>query len=167
MMDLVHASHPMLSQRCPDIEEVRTTHQDLARLMIETMRGNQGVGLAAPQVGLQERLAVIQTTKMRFPLVLINPVITQTAGERNLKEGCLTLPGFWGHTTRSNRIWLDAIGVDGEEYKMTAMGLLAQAIEHEVDHLNGILYVFRMTCPGGKLHTVDDDHGHMIVEDSC
>ncbi len=167
MMDLVHASHPALSQRCPDIEEVRSTHQDLARHMIETMRGNRGVGLAAPQVGLQERIAVIQTGKMKFPSVLINPVITQTTGARNLKEGCLSLPGFWGHTARSNRVWLDAVGVDGEEFKMTAMGLLAQVIEHEVDHLNGHLYLVRMTCPGGRLHTVEDDPGHMIVEDSC
>ncbi len=162
ILNLVTAVHPALNQRCPDIKEVRSTHQDLARHMIETMRVNRGVGLAAPQVGLQERIAVIQTGKMKYPLVLINPVITQTAGERNLKEGCLSLPGFWGHTARSNRVWLNAIGVDGNEFKMTAMGLLAQVIEHEVDHLNGILYVFRMTCPGGKLHTVEDDPGHMI-----
>ena len=162
MMDLVHVSHPALSQRCPEIEEVGSTHQDLARRMIETMRVNRGVGLAAPQVGLQERLAVVQTGKMKFPLVLINPVITQTAGERNLKEGCLSLPGFWGHAARSNRVWLTSIGVDGEEFKMTATGLLAQVIEHEVDHLNGILYVFRMTCPGRTLHTTEDDPGHVI-----
>jgi len=106
--------------------------------MIETMRAANGCGLAAVQVGVLRRIVVIETPEGLFEL--INPVIIKRSGCQESAEGCLSLPGKWGLTKRPNKVTVRAMDRNGEVFELTGEGLLAKAICHEVDHLDGILY---------------------------
>jgi peptide deformylase len=108
--------------------------------MIETMRDANGVGLAAPQVGVLLRAVVIETEPGTV-YELINPEIIETSGEQEGSEGCLSLPGRSGHVKRPNYVKVKALNRDGEEYVLEGTELLARAICHETDHLDGRLYV--------------------------
>ena len=112
----------------------------LAEDMTETMRFHNGIGLAANQVGVLKRVVVIEVPDDSLR-VLVNPEIIRKYGEREVEEGCLSVPGYRGLVTRS--IWVKArsLSIEGEELRIKAEGLLAQALEHEIDHLNGIVYV--------------------------
>ena len=113
----------------------------LVENMVETMRDQRGVGLAANQVGSLQKVAVIETPEMEEPMVLINPEIMKAEGERQVEEGCLSVPGYRGLVNRSEKVRVKAMGLDGKIYRLNAEDLLAQALEHEIDHLNGILYI--------------------------
>ena len=115
--------------------------------MIETMYDQQGVGLAANQIGSLQKVAVVQTPEMEEALVLINPEIVKQEGEREVEEGCLSIPGYRGMVKRSVTVRAKAIGLDGKVIRINADELLAQALEHEIDHLNGILYIDRLVSP--------------------
>ena len=120
---------------------------DLEKLvadMFETMYAANGVGLAAPQIGLPLRLSVIDTSSGDDPkakLVLANPVIISTEGEQVQEEGCLSLPDFRAKTPRPERATVRAQDIHGQEFTMTGEGLLARAFCHEIDHLNGRLFI--------------------------
>ncbi len=109
--------------------------------MVETMRAEQGVGLAANQVGSLQKVAVIQLPDWDEPLVLINPEIVRREGEREVEEGCLSIPGYRGTVKRSEKVRARALDLNGKVVRIRAEGLLAQALEHEIDHLNGVLYI--------------------------
>ena len=119
----------------------------LVKDMVETMVDQNGVGLAANQVGSLQKVAVIQTPEMEEALVLINPEIVKQEGEREVEEGCLSIPGYRGMVNRSVTVRAKAIGLDGKVIRINADELLAQALEHEIDHLNGILYIDRLVSP--------------------
>lgn len=108
--------------------------------MIETMRAADGVGLAAPQVGVLRRIVVIETPDEGL-IELINPKIIAYAGEQESEEGCLSVPGRWGVTKRPMHVTVRAINRQGETFEMTGSGLLAKAFCHEIDHLDGKLYI--------------------------
>lgn len=110
--------------------------------MIETMRAAPGVGLAGPQIGVPLRLAVIEVDDQ--VTVIINPEIVKRSGEVELDEGCLSVPGFWGKLHRSEKVTVKAKNRDGRDFRVNADGLLAQALQHEIDHLDGMLYIDRM-----------------------
>jgi peptide deformylase len=111
--------------------------------MIDTMRAAPGVGLAGPQVGVPLRLAVIEVDEKIT--VIVNPVIVKSSGEVELDEGCLSVPGFWGRLNRAERVSVKALDRHGKELRIRdAEGLFAQALQHEIDHLDGFLYVDRM-----------------------
>jgi peptide deformylase len=112
--------------------------------MVETMLAERGVGLAANQVGSLQKVAVIQLPDWEEPLVLINPEIVNREGEREEEEGCLSIPGYRGLAKRSMKVRVRAIGLNGKVIRITADGLLSQALEHETDHLNGLLYIDRL-----------------------
>jgi peptide deformylase len=114
--------------------------------MWATMAAARGVGLAAPQVGLSLRLAVIDVKPEGKPqrLVLINPELLSVAGEVNDEEGCLSIPGVYSKLTRAARARVRALDENGEPWEMTGEGLLARAFQHEIDHLDGKLYVDRL-----------------------
>ena len=114
--------------------------------MIESMQVADGVGLAAPQIGVGLAIVVLGMPDEE-PVPIINPVIVERSGERELEgEGCLSVPGYRGSVTRSHGVTVEGLGVDGREFRISAAdNLLAQAIEHEVDHVNGILYVDHLT----------------------
>lgn len=117
--------------------------------MFETMYAANGVGLAAPQIGIGKRLCVIDVTSGSDPkakLVLANPVIVATDGRQTQDEGCLSLPDFRAGTARPLRATVRAQGLDGKEFTMSGEGLLARAFCHETDHLNGILFINHLSA---------------------
>ncbi len=135
--------NPVLRQKAKRISQVDKPIQRLIDDMIETMRAAPGVGLAAPQVGVPLRLAVIEVDEK--VTVLINPEIIKTIGETELDEGCLSVPGFWGQVTRAERVSVKALDRNGKEQRIRdAEGLFAQALQHEIDHLDGKLYIDRV-----------------------
>ncbi|MCR4778286.1 MAG: peptide deformylase [Lachnospiraceae bacterium] len=116
--------------------------EELIEDMIETMYTADGVGLAAPQVGVLKRVVVIDVSEEGDePIVLINPEVLETSGEQTGNEGCLSVPGKTGVVTRPNYAKVKALNEDMEEFIIEGEGLLARALLHEIDHLNGILYV--------------------------
>ena len=139
----------ILTKKCRQVEEVTPRIRQLVEDMLDTMYDACGVGLAAPQVGI---LKVIDVGE--GPLVLINPVITQTSGEQTGEEGCLSLPGKSGVVTRPNLVTVKAWNENMEEITVTGEGLLARAICHECDHLEGIMYVEHVE---GEIHDVEYD----------
>ena len=119
---------------------------DLIEDMLETMYDAYGVGLAAPQVGILKRIVVIDCSEERDePYVFINPEILETDGEQTGDEGCLSLPGKVGTVTRPNYVKVRALNENMEEFVLEAEGLLARAVCHECDHLDGILYPSHVT----------------------
>ncbi len=131
---------PVLRKRAREIRVIDDAVRKLARDMIETMQDGHGVGLAANQVGVLKRLITLQLPD-EDPRIMVNPEITLREGERQIDEGCLSVPGYVGVVTRSVKIKARALDEKGGKLRLTAELLLAQAIEHEVDHLNGILYL--------------------------
>jgi peptide deformylase len=125
------------------ISQVDRQLQKLIDDMIETMKRAPGVGLAAPQVGVPLRLAVLDVNDKIT--VIINPEIVKRSGEVELDEGCLSVPGFWGRLNRAERVSVKALDRNGKEQRIRdAEGLFAQALQHEIDHLDGHLYIDRM-----------------------
>ena len=132
---------PILRRQAKKVAKVTPQLKKLVENMVETMHDQRGVGLAANQVGSLQKVAVIQTPDMEEPMVLINPEIMKKEGERQVEEGCLSVPGYRGLVNRSEKVRAKAMGLDGKIYRVNADELLAQALEHEIDHLNGILYI--------------------------
>lgn len=130
---------PVLRQQSAAIaaadDEVRRLIDD----MFETMEAAQGVGLAANQVGVARRVAVVDADGHRF--AMINPVIVESAGRDTAEEGCLSIPDIFGDVTRPERVVLEALDRDGQPFRLEASGLTARAIQHEIDHLDGILFL--------------------------
>ena len=135
---------PILRRKAIKIAKITPKLKKLVENMVDTMRDQSGVGLAANQVGSLQKVAVIETPDMEEPMVLINPEIMKTEGERQVTEGCLSVPGWRGTVNRSEKVRVKAMGLDGKTYRLNAEDLLAQALEHETDHLNGILYIDRL-----------------------
>ena len=125
--------------------------------MVETMHDEHGVGLAANQVGSLRKVAVIQLPDWEEPLVLINPEIVKREGEQELEEGCLSIPGYRGLVNRSVKVRARALGLDGKVIRLKAEGLLAQVLEHETDHLNGVLYIDRLVSREHLWKVVDQE----------
>jgi peptide deformylase len=134
--------HPVLRQKAKRVTQFDKNLQRLIDDMVETMRAAPGVGLAGPQIGVPLRLAVIEVDDV--VTVIINPEIVKRSGEVELDEGCLSVPGFWGKLHRSEKVTVKARNRDGREFRVNAEGLLAQALQHEIDHLDGMLYIDRM-----------------------
>jgi len=135
---------PILRQQAKKINPIPQNLGKYTQDMIETMHDEHGVGLAANQVGSLRKVAVIQLPEWDEALVLINPEIIRREGEREVEEGCLSIPGYRGTVKRSERVRARALDLHGKVIKIKAEGLLAQALEHETDHLNGYLYIDRL-----------------------
>jgi peptide deformylase len=135
---------PVLRRRAADITEVTPELHDTIADMIETMYDEAGIGLAAPQVGISLRLMVIGHDERREPRTLINPVIVGRGGEVTAEEGCLSIPGIFAPVTRSEWVDVEAKDVDGRPVKVHGRGLLARVLQHEMDHLDGVLFIDRL-----------------------
>ena len=135
---------PILRQQAKKLARIPANLKKFTDSMVATMHAEQGVGLAANQVGSLRKVAVIQLPDWEEPLVLVNPAIVKREGEQELEEGCLSIPGYRGLVKRSVKVRARALGLDGKVIRLKAEGLLAQALEHETDHLNGILYIDRL-----------------------
>lgn len=138
---------PILRRQAKKIGKILPGLKKLAADMVDTMHSHHGVGLAANQVGSLQKVVVIQTPDMDEPLVLVNPEITRREGEREVVEGCLSLPGYRGMVKRSVQVRARALGLDGKVIRLNAEELLAQALEHETDHLNGVLFIDHLVSP--------------------
>lgn len=134
----------VLEKTCRPVEQVTPRIKELVEDMLETMYDAYGVGLAAPQVGILKRIVVIDTDGTQ-PHILINPEILETSGEQTGYEGCLSLPGKSGMVTRPDYVKVRAYDLDMQPFELEGEGLLARAICHECDHLDGILYTTRVT----------------------
>lgn len=143
---------PILGKICKPVDKMTMRTRILIDDMFDTMYETGGVGLAAPQVGILKRIVVIDTDGQ--PWVLINPKITETSGEQTGEEGCLSLPGKSGLVTRPEFVTVEALDENMEPVTLSAEGLLARAICHECDHLDGILYTEHVI---GEIHDVRYD----------
>jgi len=131
---------PVLRQKAKRVTKIDGSIQKLINDMIDTMRASSGVGLAAPQIGVPLRIAVIELPGEEV-ITLINPQIIKRQGERVLEEACLSVPGYEGEIKRAVTVKVKAQDRQGRELRLKGEGLLAQALEHETDHLNGTLYI--------------------------
>lgn len=148
---------PILEKKCKEVKEVTPRIKELIEDMFDTMYEANGVGLAAPQVGILKRIVVIDTTG-EDPIVMINPRIVETSGEQTGGEGCLSVPGKTGTVTRPDYVKAVAFNENMEEYEIEGTELLARAICHETDHLDGHLYVEKVE---GDLMNTDDYYADM------
>jgi peptide deformylase len=137
----------ILRKKSREVEEIDEKLQILIDDMIETMHKYNGVGLAAVQVGVLKRLLVIDLYDDKGPIVMINPIITKTKGEHEVEEGCLSFPNQFAKVVRPVEVTAEYTDRDGKRQKIKAKDLLAQAISHEVDHLNGELFIDKI-IPG-------------------
>ncbi len=137
---------PVLRQKAKRVRNIDGSIQSLINNMIETMRAYSGVGLAASQIGVPLRVTVIEIPREEV-ITLINPEIVKRKGERIVEEGCLSIPGYKGEIKRSQTIKLRGQDRHGKEIRLKAEELLAQVLEHEIDHLNGILYIDHLESP--------------------
>ncbi len=161
---IVRYGHPVLRQRCREVTEVDDSLRTLAEDMLETMADADGVGLAAPQVGIDLRLAVIDVSSDRdpdatlkvngeetdirsvMPLVFINPELHPGKRKETASEGCLSIPGFHAPVRRPGDVRAILTMLDGTKVEIEANGLLARALQHETDHLNGVLFIDRLSA---------------------
>ena len=154
--NLRYKDDEILKKKSREIEEIDEKLQTLIDDMIETMHKYNGVGLAAPQVGILKRVIVIDLYDGEEPLQLVNPKIIKAKGKQEVEEGCLSFPNEYAKMVRPKEVTVEALDRDGKKVIITGKDLLAQALAHEIDHLNGILFVDNMIP--GTLEYIDSEN---------
>ena len=142
ILPIVTVGHPVLEQEAEDVPKITKKIAKLIDDMLETMYEANGVGLAAPQVGVSKRIVVLDVGE--GPVVLVNPVLEEASGEEIDVEGCLSIPGRWVYVKRSSAVEITALNEKGKAVRIKADGFLARALQHELDHLDGVLMLERM-----------------------
>ena len=155
ILSILTVPEPILRQKSKRVKNIDVSIRKLAADMIETMHAASGVGLAAPQVGVPWRVIVIGMPGEE-DFVLINPEVVRRSGERLVTEGCLSVPGYFGEIQRAQRVTVKGKDLSGKETRIKAEELLAQALEHEIDHLNGVLYIDHLGSTD-KLYKVEPE----------
>jgi len=140
ILNIVKEGDSVLRGKCREIAEITPRILTLLDDMAETLHKADGCGLAAPQVGVRRRIALVEVEEGDL-IELINPVIVEKSGHQEEIEGCLSVPGKWGVTNRPMNVTVKAINRNGEEFTVSGSGLKARALCHEIDHLDGILFV--------------------------
>lgn len=143
----------ILRQKAKRVKTADSSIHKLISDMIETMHMAPGVGLAAPQIGIPLRVIVLDIPEEE-EIALINPEIIRQTGEQAVTEGCLSIPGYYGHITRAESVTVKGRNPAGKEIRIKASGLLSQALQHEIDHINGILYIDHLESMD-ELHKVE------------
>lgn len=163
VLPLTYIPDNVLRKKTRKVTKLTSEMFSLIEDMIETMHVEHGVGIAANQVGRNLRIAYIEIPEEpeengevseKLSYLLINPEIIKRVGTREVDEGCLSIPGFRGNLIRSVKVTVRAQDIEGKEFRIKAENLLAQALEHEIDHLNGIVYIDRMQDPE-RLYPLD------------
>ena len=139
ILDIRVLGDPVLRQSTTPVQEITDEIRKLVSDMFETMHHARGIGLAAPQVGRSERLAVIEIEGE--PLVVINPEILETSGKAKAEEGCLSIPDIYADVERPKDVVVRAMDLDGNTFEIEATDLLARCLQHEIDHLDGKLFL--------------------------
>ena len=132
---------PLLRRRAAEVSEITPELHRIIADMVDTMYDEAGIGLAAPQVGISLRLMVVGHDEKREPRALVNPVIANRGGQVTAEEGCLSIPGVFAQVTRAEWVDVEAKDVDGEPVKIHGRGLQARVLQHEIDHLDGVLFI--------------------------
>jgi peptide deformylase len=147
MLKLITIPDPILNKKTQPVKIFDRALRDLAGQMIETCRQANGIGLAAPQIGKSIRLCIISLEHMGLPpFALVNPKIVKKSWKKvEMEEGCLSIPGVFGMVKRPAKIKVEAQNLNGEKNSFSADGLLARVIQHEIDHLDGILFTSKMS----------------------
>jgi len=139
---------PVLRKKAAPVDQITDEHRELIEDMYETMHANNGVGLAAPQVGVSLRIAVLgvpEKGKKVLHVTLINPEYSNASGSQDDDEGCLSIPGVYDGLKRYAKLDVRGLSEKGEAIEFTCEGLFARAVQHEVDHLNGMLFIDRLS----------------------
>ncbi len=134
--------NPILRKKAFDVKKIDEKIKKIANDMIETVEATNGLGLAGNQVGILKRLIVVRINKK--PYVIINPKIISTSGIEELSEGCLSFPGLFGNIKRAANVTFKGLNISGDEIKGEVSGLTARAVQHEINHLDGILFIDNM-----------------------
>lgn len=137
----------ILRKKSREVESIDDKIREILDDMVETLHKYNGVGLAGPQIGILKRIIVIDLYDDEWPMKLINPAIVKEKGKQEVEEGCLSFPNQYGKIIRPAEVTVEALNENGEKVKIKAKELLAQALCHEIDHLNGILFVDKI-LPG-------------------
>lgn len=169
ILNIPLAPNPILLKKTQRVKQIDSKIQQLIDDMIETMYNAHGVGLAANQIGVPYRICVIGIPEEEDVRILINPEIIIAKGERELEEGCLSVPGYRGTVKRSTEVRVRAKDRNGNSVRIKAENnLLAQALEHEIDHLNGILYLDRLVDPSSiwELSGIESETSHSKDEET-
>ncbi|MBO8127688.1 MAG: peptide deformylase [Peptococcaceae bacterium] len=132
---------PVLREKAERVKKITPHIEKLIDNMADTMYSYNGVGLAAPQIGVSKRVIVVDVGEGL--VALVNPEIVETEGSERGKEGCLSIPGYWGEVDRAQRVRVKGLSRNGKEVVISAEGFLARALQHEIDHLDGILFIDR------------------------
>jgi len=135
---------PILRVKAKPVGQVTPEIRRIAADMVDTMYDEVGIGLAAPQVGIPLRLMIVSDEESRAARVLVNPIITDSGGEITAEEGCLSIPGIFAPITRAEWVQLEAQDLDGNPVSLHGRGLTARVFQHELDHLDGILFIDRL-----------------------
>jgi peptide deformylase len=139
----------VLRQKASPVETIDDSVRNLIRDMADTMREAKGVGLAAPQVGVSQRIIVAEVPQEQEGVIaLVNPRIVESRGSSEFEEGCLSVPGITAKVTRAAEVLVEGLSPDGKEVRKTYSGLLATVMQHEIDHLDGVLFVDRLGLLG-------------------
>ncbi len=142
ILEVLHFPDDRLKKIAKPVLDITSETQTIIDDMLETMYAEEGIGLAAVQVNVHQRIVVIDLSQERDqPLVLINPVITESSGETGIEEGCLSVPEHRALVPRAEFVTVTALSRDGEEFTLEADDLLAICLQHEIDHLNGKLFI--------------------------
>jgi len=141
-LTVLHFPDPRLRNKALPVDTVDEDIGQLSRDMLETMYAEKGIGLAATQVGVPKRVVVMDLSEGKdSPMVLINPDIKEKSGSEEMEEGCLSVPGFFETVRRAEQVVFQCLNLDGEEMEVRADGLLAVCVQHEIDHLDGKLFI--------------------------
>ena len=148
-MNIITYPHPTLRRVAKPLRRVDAELRSLVREMFDLMYAAKGVGLAANQVDLPLRFFIVNLEAKPGSgeeLVFFNPVVSSPKGSEEAEEGCLSLPGLYGNVVRPKQVRINAYGLDGKEIQLDATGLLARCVQHELDHLDGVLFTDRMSA---------------------
>lgn len=153
--NLRYGDDEILSKKAREIDVIDDKIKELAQDMMDTMHKYEGVGLAGPQVGILKRIVVIDLYEENTQYILINPVIKKSKGEQIVEEGCLSFPNQYGKVKRPKAVVVEALDLSGKKIKVEGKDLLAQALSHEIDHLNGEVFIHKVE--EGTLETMTDE----------
>lgn len=144
-LTIVKYPDPILRKRAEEIKEISDSIVDLAKMMVQTMRNAGGIGLAANQVGRPIRLIVVEQGKDKEPWIIVNPELLSYEEEDVREEGCLSIPGYFEFIKRHRKVVVRGLDLKEQEIIIEADGILARALQHEIDHLNGLLFIDRLS----------------------
>lgn len=146
ILEIKKFGEPVLKERAKPVRKIDKEIRKLIVSMVQTMEKNQGIGLAAPQIGILKRIIVLQADlKNQRILVLVNPkILSKSRGTKKNEEGCLSFPNVFLEIKRAKEIEVEGVDITGKKIKIKAEGLLARVLQHEIDHLNGVLFFKRL-----------------------